>query len=382
MANRKHAGRLLSASVMLGVIVIVLSGCLSLLYEEIMSYSVEVPEETIRQLEDLQSSDWPEARCDAFEVWDRYGAGCSPPEVCSSTEECAELGDRLADLIYEQFGDLLYFDFEREFDEYDEYDETDLVYYKINDDRLSEPEYWYIDEKMTPYRDNLDEHIRMWNILRYIIPEHVRPELIGFTVFTDGVDNTLAHVTPDETDLTKWWLGVDILDVDPIETLVTTYLHEYAHIVTLGSNQLHMDADILFADEDDPIHDSKAQQCPRLFVEGMGCVYEHSYLYEFYKRFWLDIEDEWRERNVANDEDELSAFFADYEDQFVTEYAATYPEEDIAESWAYFILYPQIEAYDIWEQKIMFFYEYPEHVKLRAEILSRILSYFTLYHAK
>lgn len=381
MSSWKHMRSSLSVFVVLGAVVMLLSGCLSLLLEEAIPAAIEVPEETIRQLNDLQSDDWPKASCGAFDIGDSAGDVCNPPEVCSSTEECAELGDRLADLLYEQYGDLLYVEYDEDYGEYDEYDETDLAYYYIDDDdRLTDPEYWDIDEELTPYRENLDEHVRLWNIFRYIIPQSVRTDLVGYTVFTDGVDNTLAHVSPDDDDLSNWWLGVDILDAEPIETLVTTFLHEYAHIVTLGSSQLAMDADIVFAEEDDPIHDKKARQCPRLFVEGMGCVYEDSYLYDFYNQFWLDIEDEWRERNVKEDEDELSAFYADYEDQFVTEYAATYPEEDIAESWAYFILYSQIEPYDIWEEKIVFFYQYPEFIKLRAEILSRILSFFTLYY--
>lgn len=359
--------------------IFLLSGCMNGLYEE-MPVTIEVSDELLLQLEELQSDRWPPARCGPFEILDSSNGSCQRPETCSSTEECAALGDKLTDILYEQFGDLLNFEYGDDVDEYDEYEETELASYKIISDRLSDPKYWDIDEQMTQYRDNLDVHIRLWDIFRYIIPQNARPELIGYTVFTDGVDNTLAHVTPDEDDTSKWWLGVDVLDAEPVETLVTTMLHEYAHIITLGSSHLEMDNEILFAEEDDPIHESKAQQCPTLFVDGMGCVYEHSYLYEFYQQFWLDIEDDWRERNVRYDEDELSAFFADYEDQFVTEYAATSPEEDIAESWSYFILWAQIDPYDIWEEKVMFFHQYPELIELRAEILSRILSYFTLYY--
>lgn len=78
-----------------------------------------------------------------------------------------------------------------------------------------------------------------------------------------------------------------------------------------------------------------------------------------------------------NDEEEAEVFYENYEDQFVTGYAVTSPDEDIAEVWPYFILSPHPEGEEIWEKKILFFYQYPEQVKLRAEVLSRLLSYLS-----
>jgi hypothetical protein len=66
----------------------------------------------------------------------------------------------------------------------------------------------------------------------------------------------------------------------------------------------------------------------------------------------------------------LHNFYKTYSDQFVTEYAATSPEEDIAEAWAFFILSPKPEQDSIANEKVLFFYEYPELVQLRQEILT------------
>ena len=109
----------------------------------------------------------------------------------------------------------------------------------------------------------------------------------------------------------------------------------------------------------------------------MGCTKETSYLHQFYMQFWEDLIEEWYERGVVDDEEEAAAFFEDYEDLFVTDYAVTSPDEDIAEVWPYFILSPRPEGEEVWEQKILFFYQYPELVKLRAEILSRMYSYLS-----
>jgi hypothetical protein len=61
-----------------------------------------------------------------------------------------------------------------------------------------------------------------------------------------------------------------------------------------------------------------------------------------------------------------------YQDQFVTDYAPTSPVEDIAESWTFFVLSPKPELNSIANEKILFFYEYPELVELRTQILKQI----------
>ncbi len=52
------------------------------------------------------------------------------------------------------------------------------------------------------------------------------------------------------------------------------------------------------------------------------------------------------------------------------------PEEDIAEAWTMFVLNPKPAGDSIAEEKMLFFYDYPELVKLRAEIASRTYSRF------
>jgi hypothetical protein len=46
--------------------------------------------------------------------------------------------------------------------------------------------------------------------------------------------------------------------------------------------------------------------------------------------------------------------------------------EDIAESWAFFVLSPKPALDSIANEKILFFYEYPELVELRTKILKQI----------
>jgi hypothetical protein len=60
----------------------------------------------------------------------------------------------------------------------------------------------------------------------------------------------------------------------------------------------------------------------------------------------------------------------------VTEYATASPSEDIAESWAFFILSPMPDLSSIANEKLLFFYEYPNLVTLREQILTRLCAAF------
>ena len=99
----------------------------------------------------------------------------------------------------------------------------------------------------------------------------------------------------------------------------------------------------------------------------------------FYKQFWPDLYDEWASINAIEDDTQrdnrLSDFYQEYAGQFVSEYAATSPEEDLAESFMYFIFSPEPSRDTISAQKIRFFYDFPELVALRDHILPNLCSY-------
>jgi len=101
---------------------------------------------------------------------------------------------------------------------------------------------------------------------------------------------------------------------------------------------------------------------------------------DYYNAFWLDIYDEWNRIEFESDEQEyyeaLEGFYEKYKDRFVTDYAVTRPEEDIAESFSFFILAPKPAGDTIAEQKILFFYQRPELVALREELLKNICMNF------
>ena len=70
-------------------------------------------------------------------------------------------------------------------------------------------------------------------------------------------------------------------------------------------------------------------------------------------------------------------FHKKYYDQFVTYYAASHPAEDIAESFSAFVLSDdqariKTPNMEIWEEKILFFYDFPELVEMRDFIRNNL----------
>jgi hypothetical protein len=138
------------------------------------------------------------------------------------------------------------------------------------------------------------------------------------------------------------------------------------------------DTELFFNPEDDELYYAAVLDCPQYFT-GEGCSLPDSYINVFFNRFWIDLYDEWLDIDAIVDDDEYYAALDDlycaHQDWFVTDYAVTDPGEDIAESFLYFILSAKPDGETIAEAKILFFYEFPELIELRAEIVARLYAY-------
>ena len=216
-------------------------------------------------------------------------------------------------------------------------------------------EYWIQEDETlrpdpeSPFRPDGDREVEyeaLWAQMRGLLPEGSWAAFSRFTVFTDGADETLAYVAALDGAGERWEIAVDPADAGDGDWFTETVLHEYTHYLTLNAGQVTYTA---------------AQTADTYNEEGMAAV-PGSYLDDFYQAFWSDYLDDRR----ANPESDR--FFLRHEDDFVTDYAATDPSEDIAESFTYFVLWPRQGGGSVWEQKLDFFYGYPELVELRAGI--------------
>lgn len=250
-----------------------------------------------------------------------------------------------------------------------------LVTYAISDDQIADPYYEAVDITLEDNQKDTAKHEELWNYFASLIPYEYRTHLVEFIIMTDGEQNILAAVAQTSFDSALWNLQIDVADANDYYYLTYTMLHEFAHLLTLSPQQVPPDEGIFNNPTDDELY-FRAQAACTNFFPGEGCSTTDSYLNQFYNRFWSDIYNEWNEINLEEDEElyyeKLDDFYYKYQDQFLTDYAVTHPAEDIAESFSFFVFAEKPTGNSIAEEKILFFYDFPELVDLRTEILNNV----------
>lgn len=248
-----------------------------------------------------------------------------------------------------------------------------LVTYRINGDKLSAPALAQVPNDLVPYQREFDVQRSVWTLFTTLIPEDQRTMLAEFQVMTDGPGGVLSAVEQTNDDPAKWILETDIADIPDRKNLVFTLLHEFGHLLTLNSSQVPPDLQVFNNPESTRVLNRATAACPNYFP-GEGCSLPGSYLNVFFDRYWTDLYHEWSLIEAIGDDERrdarLHAFYHKYNDRFVDSYAVTSPVEDIAETWAYFVLSPRPTDSTEASQKINFFYEYPVLARLRDHILA------------
>lgn len=256
-------------------------------------------------------------------------------------------------------------------------DEYVLVTYSVNGNSISSPSYESVSANLESYQNDTATQEMIWNYYAAMIPADARDMVVGYKVISDGQGGSLALVEQSPNDPAEWILNVDIADTNDLRDLTYTLIHEYGHLLTLNETQIDISEDVFYNPDDDDIYYAAEESCTTYFP-GEGCAKSASYIYLFYDAFWSGIYDEWSETQYIEDDDAyyeaLDNFYYKYEDQFVTDYAATNVGEDIAESWTFFVISEKPSGSTIAEQKILFFYQFPELVALREEIVARTYS--------
>ena len=250
-----------------------------------------------------------------------------------------------------------------------------LVTYSVSGDQISDPYFEDVSPDLDRFQQDENVHHEIWDYFVTLIPSSERKSLAEYSIVTDGEGNILAAVAQTFYDPALWGLEVDIRDSHDKLNLTYTLIHEYAHLLTLGPDQVKPSIAVFNNPEDDDIYYNEVNACPEYFP-GEGCSRTDSYINTFFNQYWADIHEEWQDINLIEDDEPyyeaLDDFYYAYEDRFVSDYAVTNPEEDIAESFTFFILLSRPNSDTITEQKILFFYQYPELVRLRDEIRNRV----------
>jgi hypothetical protein len=259
---------------------------------------------------------------------------------------------------------------------FDTHGEHMLVSYTVAGDQIKDP----VDERglsssLKDFQKDRQTQQRIWNYFAAIIPPDQRKFLSAFIVFTDGKENLLASVSQSDNSPDEWVLSVDIMDAVNPRDLTYTLVHEYGHLLTLNLSQVAPSQLIFDHPDSDYIYEQEAKAC-KTYFSGEGCSNSDSYVNEFFVHFWPKIYSEWSDIERIENEDDyylaLEKFYEKYKNQFVTDYAPTGPAEDIAESFSFFILQPKPTGDTIADQKVLFFYDFPELMRLRTQMGHRL----------
>jgi hypothetical protein len=188
----------------------------------------------------------------------------------------------------------------------------------------------------------------VWTLYTQLIPPDDRQTITTYAVY-DGSGQG-AHTAGFVTELgpDSWLLAVKPNSPKGQYDLADTLIHETIHVLTLGGQQT----------------DTKIppDQCPTNLGAGIGCPKPGSYLAAFVAKYWPPpLFQEWRQSEASHS---IKAFYMSHADDFVRAIAATNPRDDIAETFAAWVLDtpgvpPGATA------KEQFFQGYPEFVAIK-----------------
>lgn len=186
------------------------------------------------------------------------------------------------------------------------------------------------------------EHKEVWSQIKAISPDSLSANYIEtFRVFSSPEDDTIAYVE-DSDDNGKFVIAVNLSahNESSKQEQILTFVHELAHIVTLNKAQI------------------AAGSCE--YETDEGCFGNESLLAGFVEKFW-SAEDVEKSKDQAD-------LYSGNESKFVTEYAATNPEEDIAESFAYYTVKSSYVGDGLASQKQAYFDSFEEAKNIKKQM--------------
>ncbi len=182
-------------------------------------------------------------------------------------------------------------------------------------------------------------HNELWALATATLPDDAVQRIRQLNVVTDGRNGTLAMVHRSSLDTSTWVLSMDPAEEDDV--IVSTLIHEYAHMLTLRSDDLRSAA-------------ASRNGCDGVRIE-IGCARTGSVLADWHDAFWAGVEEPARA-----------------DSRFVSQYAATNVHEDLAESFLSWVMDDVARPTPGVEARFAFFQARPELVEARAAILAKI----------
>ena len=180
----------------------------------------------------------------------------------------------------------------------------------------------------------------LWDLVGSTLPDDALGAIRQLNIVTDGHDGTLAMVHRSTVDSTAW-----VLSIDPAESrsvLVSTIVHEYGHMLTLGPADLASRA-------------ASSGRCDGVRIE-IGCAKVGSALAQWHNEFWAGVDEP-----------------ADYDSRrFVSDYAASSVHEDLAESFMAWTLDEVVRPTSAINERFAFFAHRREFTAARDTIRAKL----------
>ena len=206
-----------------------------------------------------------------------------------------------------------------------------------------------------------DDHGKIWTRVRTLVASDLLRLVNRFELFE--VEERPDQLQTDgfallNEDLETFTLALSLKSAqlaffdrkpEEVESFQKTIVHEQAHILSLQGTQ--------FDRSDSPSGPLEIDE---------GVLKAGSYLNQFHARFWKKAFPG-RGTETVSDAD-AAVLFKKLRASFVSEYAATGPVEDFAESFSAFVTEAKPKGSAIKNLKVKFFYDWPELVSMRTEI--------------
>ena len=211
---------------------------------------------------------------------------------------------------------------------------------------------------------------KAWDRFAGLFPAAGRPEIVLFVgIDQDESNGTDGALQVSALDDDKRYLALDVSGAVEFKELTRTMIHEYSHLLQFRPSALTPGTEVEFCD---------------VYDGGEACPKPGSYLRLWSEAFYPEVTDgdDYPEEE-ADVEDRYSA------DEHVTDdYAATNPAEDMAETFAEWVLLnaptgPKFVNEDphydapvtgdrVVDEKLRFFDQFPELVALRTNIRDQL----------
>ncbi len=252
--------------------------------------------------------------------------------------------------------------------------EYTLVTYAVNGDTITDPVYDSVPNSLKDYQQDTVSQEKIWDFITMVIPADQRVMVTGFSLFTDG--NGEFWVQWNRRIIHK--IGCLRLILLTGTTSLTWQRPSFMNSPICSPSMIpRLRLTIWFLQIPITGRSMIGRPPPVPTISRLkGVANQILYLNTFFNRFWPGIYNEWQAIDAETDHGQpnqkFSHFYHKYYSQFVSEYAATSPSEDIAETFMVYIFLPKPSDTTIADQKILFFYKYPELVALREQILSNL----------